>query len=77
MKMKEDFEEWAKGKIAIVNYDKDYANSEASIAWQAWQRAWNIAVRAQRQKDEEEIKALRNKLRSIASLASTKFMGER
>ena len=75
--MKEDFEEWAKGKIAIVNYDKDYANSEASIAWQAWQRAWNIAVRAQRQKDEEEIKALRNKLRSIASLASTKFMGER
>jgi hypothetical protein len=75
--MKEDFEEWAKGKIAIVNYDKDYANAEASIAWQAWQRAWNIAVREQRRKDEVEINALRNKLHSIASLANTKYMGER
>ena len=75
--MKEDFEEWAKDKIAIVNYDKDYANLEAQIAWQAWQRAWNIAVRAQRERDEIEIRSLQNKLRSIVSIASTKFVGDR
>ena len=75
--MKEDFEEWAKGKVALDNYKDDYANLEAQIAWQAWQRAWNIAVRAQRVKDEVEIQALRNKLMSIASLANTKYMGER
>ena len=75
--MKEDFEEWAEGKVAIDHYKGEYANLEAQIAWQAWQRAWNIAVRAQRQKDEVEINALRNKLHSIASLANTKYMGER
>jgi hypothetical protein len=75
--MKEDFEEWAKGKISLVNYDKDYANLEAQIAWQAWQRAWNIAIREQRRKDEEELTALKNKLRAIAGLASTKFLKER
>ena len=75
--MREDFEEWAKGKIPLVNYDKEYATLEAQIAWQAWQRAWNIAVRAQRQKDEEELSALKNKLRSIASLAGTKYIKER
>lgn len=75
--MKEDFEEWAEGKVAIDHYKGEYANLEAQVAWQAWQRAWNIAVRAQRQKDEVEINALRNKLHSIASLANTKYMGER
>ena len=75
--MKEDFEEWAKGKVAVAHYNGEYANLEAQIAWQAWQRAWNIAVRAQREKDEVEIKALQNKLRSIVSIASTKFVGDR
>jgi hypothetical protein len=37
--MKEDFEEWAKGKVALAHYNTDYANLEAQIAWQAWQRA--------------------------------------
>ena len=75
--MREDFEEWAEGKVAVAHYKGEYANLEAQIAWQAWQRAWNIAVRAQRQKDEEEITALKNKLRSIASLAGTKYIKER
>ncbi len=75
--MREDFEEWAKGKIPLDNYDQDCATLETSIAWKAWQRSWHIAVRAQREKDEIEIKALRNKLLSIASLASTKFVGEK
>lgn len=75
--MKEDFEEWAKGKVALDHYNTDYANLEAQIAWKAWQRAWNIAVRAQREKDEVEIKALQNKLRSIVSIATTKFVGDR
>ena len=75
--MKEDFEEWAEGKVAIDHYKGEYANLEAQIAWQAWQRAWNIAVRAQREKDLVEINALRNKIKSIASLANTKYMGER
>lgn len=74
--MKEDFEEWAKGKIPVVNYGEDYATLQGQIAWQAWQRAWNIAIRAQRQKDEAEITALKNKLRSIASLAGTKYIKE-
>jgi hypothetical protein len=75
--MKEDFEQWADGKVAIDHYKGEYANLEAQIAWQAWQRAWNIAVRAQREKDEIEIRSLHNKLRSIVSIASTKFVGER
>lgn len=66
--MKEDFEEWAKGKIALTHYNTDYANLEAQIAWQAWQRAWNIAVRAQRQKDELEINALKHKVNSAMAV---------
>ena len=53
--MREDFEEWAKGKVALVHSDGNYRNLEAQTAWEAWQRAWNIAVREQRRKDEEEI----------------------
>jgi hypothetical protein len=70
--MKEDFEEWAKGKIALAHYNTDYANLEAQIAWQAWQRAWNIAVRAQRQKDEEEINALKHKVNSAMAILGAK-----
>jgi hypothetical protein len=75
--MKEDFEEWAKGKIPLSNYDGEYATLEAQIAWQAWQRAWNIAIREQRRKDDEEITALKNKLKAIAGLTGTKFLKER
>ena len=75
--MKEEFEEWAKGKIALVNYDKDYANLEAQIAWQAWQRSWNIAVREQRRKDEEEIVALKHKITMASNALSTRLSGER
>lgn len=75
--MKEDFEEWAKGKISLAHYEGDYANLEAQIAWQAWQRAWNIAVRAQRQKDEAEIHALKNKIASAKAILTTKMIGAR
>ena len=75
--MREEFEEWAKGKIPLVNYDKDYATLEAQMAWEAWQRAWYIAVREQRRKDDEEITALKNKLRAIAGLTNTKFLKDR
>jgi hypothetical protein len=70
--MKEDFEEWAKGKVALANYNTDYANLEAQIAWQAWQRAWNIAVREQRRKDEEEINALKHKVNSAMAVLGAK-----
>jgi hypothetical protein len=70
--MKEDFEEWAKGKVAVAHYNGEYANLEAQIAWQAWQRAWNIAVRAQRQKDEEEINALKHKVNSAMAILGAK-----
>jgi hypothetical protein len=66
--MKEDFEEWAKGKVALDHYNTDYANLEAQIAWKAWQRAWNIAIRAQRQRDEEEINALRHKINAAMAV---------
>lgn len=70
--MKEDFEEWAKGKVALVHYNTDYANLESQIAWQAWQRAWNIAVREQRRKDEEEINALKHKVNAAMAVLGTK-----
>lgn len=70
--MKEDFEEWAEGKIAVAHYKGDYANLEAQIAWQAWQRAWNIAVREQRRKDEEEINALKHKVNAAMAVLGTK-----
>lgn len=66
--MREEFEEWAKGKIALTYYDTDYANLEAQIAWQAWQRAWNIAVREQRRKDEQEIIALKHKINTAINI---------
>lgn len=75
--MKEDFEEWAKGKISLVHYGTEYANLEAQIAWQAWQRAWNIAIRAQRQKDEAEIHALKNKILIAKAALTTKVVGAR
>lgn len=70
--MKEDFEEWAQGKVAVANYNGEYANLEAQIAWQAWQRAWNIAVREQRRKDEEEINALKHKVNAAMAVLGTK-----
>ncbi len=70
--MKEDFEEWAKGKVALAHYNGDYANLEAQTAWQAWQRAWNIAVREQRRKDEEEINALKHKINAAMAVLGTK-----
>ena len=57
------------------NYDKDYANADAQLAWAAWQRAWNIAVRAQRQKDEAEIRALQNKILIAKAALTTKVVG--
>lgn len=70
--MKEDFEEWAKGKVALDHYNTDYANLEAQIAWKAWQRAWNIAIRAQRQRDEEEINALQHKINAAMAVLGSK-----
>ena len=70
--MKEAFEEWAKGKIALAHYNTEYANLEAQTAWQAWQRAWNIAVREQRRKDEDEINALKHKIKSAMAVLGVK-----
>lgn len=57
--MKQDFEDWAHGKILLAYEGKSYANLTAQIAWSAWQRAWNLAIKKQRQKDEEEIEHLK------------------
>jgi hypothetical protein len=57
--MKKDFEEWAHGKISLAQEGRSYANISAQVAWSAWQRAWNIAIKKQRQKDEEEIEHLK------------------
>jgi len=56
--MKEEFEEWAESKVSLVHHGDSYANSDARLSWLAWQRAWNIAIKKQRQKDEEEIEHL-------------------
>ena len=71
--MREDFEEWAEDKVAVAHYKGEYANLEAQIAWQAWQRAWNIAVREQRRKDEEEINALKHKVNAAMAVLGTKI----
>jgi hypothetical protein len=57
--MKQEFEEWAEGKISLVRHKNSFANTSAQVAWSAWQRAWNIAIKKQRQKDEEEIEHLK------------------
>ena len=57
--MKKDFEEWAHGKISLAHEGRSYANISAQVAWSAWQRAWNLAIKKQRQKDEEEIEHLK------------------
>ena len=75
--MKEDFEDWADGKVSLENYDSKFVNLETQLVWQAWQTAWKIAVREQRRKDDEEITALKNKLKAIAGLTGTKFLKER
>jgi hypothetical protein len=75
--MREDFEEWAKGKIPLDNYDGEYATLEAQIAWEAWKRSWNIAIRAQRQRDEAEIHALKNKILIAKAALTTKVVGAR
>ena len=66
--MKEEFEDWAHGKISLAHEGRSYANLSAQIAWSAWQRAWNIAIKKQRQKDEEEIEHLKLVI-SVASKA--------
>jgi hypothetical protein len=66
--MKKDFEEWAHGKILLAHEGKSYANINAQIAWSAWQRAWNLAIKKQRQKDEEEIEHLKLVI-SVATIA--------
>tara|TARA_R110000822_G_scaffold290039_3_gene412071 strand:- start:1041 stop:1250 length:210 start_codon:yes stop_codon:yes gene_type:complete len=66
--MKQDFEEWAHGKISLAHEGRSYANLSAQIAWSAWQRAWNIAIKKQRQKDAEEIELLNLKI-SVATKA--------
>lgn len=70
--MREDFEHWAEGKIALVHYDGDYANLDAQIAWSAWQRAWTIAVREQRRRDEVELDRLRHKIQSAIAVLEAK-----
>jgi len=70
--MREEFEEWAKGKIALVASHNKYNNLEAQIAWEAWQRAWNIAVREQRRKDEDEINELKHRVNAAMAVLGTK-----
>jgi hypothetical protein len=66
--MKQEFEEWAEGKISLVRHENSFANTSAQVAWSAWQRAWNLAIKKQRQKDEEEIEHLHLVI-SVASKA--------
>jgi len=75
--MKEEFEDWADGKVSLEHYNSNFVNLETQLVWQAWQTAWKIAIREQRRKDDEEVTALKNKLRSIASLAGTRYIKER
>jgi hypothetical protein len=71
--LKEEFEAWAEGKIALAHYKGEYANLEAQLTWSAWQRAWNIAVREQRRKDEEEIIALKHKINMATNILGSKI----
>lgn len=71
--MKEEFEAWAEGKIALAHYKGEYANLDAQLAWGAWQRAWMIAVREQRRKDEEEIIALKHKINAAVNILESKI----
>jgi putative ribosome biogenesis GTPase RsgA len=68
--MKTEFEEWAHGRILLAKRSDDYANQEAQTAWEAWQRAWKIAVQEQRFKDEREIDALKNKVKTALTVLS-------
>jgi len=75
--MKQEFEEWAEGKVSLVPHEHTYINLNAQIAWSAWQRAWNIAIREQRRRDEEEIVALKNKITVATNALTSKVIGER
>ena len=75
--MKQEFEEWAEGKVTLVPHEHTYVNLSAQIAWSAWQRAWNIAIREQRRRDEEEIVALKNKITVATNALTSKVIGER
>jgi hypothetical protein len=75
--MKQEFEEWAEGKVVLVPHEHTYVNLNAQIAWSAWQRAWNIAIREQRRRDEEEIVALKNKITVATNALTSKVIGER
>ena len=75
--MKQEFEEWAEGKVTLVPHEHTYVNLNAQIAWSAWQRAWNIAIREQRRRDEEEIVALKNKITVATNALTSKVIGER
>lgn len=70
--MKEEFEEWSEGKISLVRHEGSYVNLSAQIAWSAWQRAWNIAIREQRRRDELEISALKHKIAVVMNALKAK-----
>lgn len=70
--MKQEFEEWAEGKISLVRHEGSYVNLSAQVAWSAWQRAWNIAIREQRRRDELEISYLKNKISVAIEALTTK-----
>ena len=70
--MKQEFEEWAEGKISLVRHENYYANTSAQVAWSAWQRAWNIGIREQRRRDELEISYLKNKVSLAIDALTTK-----
>ena len=70
--MKEEFEEWSEGKISLVRHEGSYVNLSAQVAWSAWQRAWNIAIREQRRRDELEISYLKNKVSVAIDALTTK-----
>ena len=70
--MKQEFEEWAHGKISLAHEGRSYANTSAQIAWSAWQRAWNIGIREQRRRDELEISALKHKIAVVMNALKAK-----
>ena len=75
--MREEFEEWAHGRIPIAKHGNDYKNLEADTAWAAWQSAWQRAAREQHLRDQEEITALRHKISAASNLLNSKITKER
>ena len=67
--MKEEFKNWVEKKTQIAWHPNgEIANPQGKLLWEAWQRAWCMAVELQHQKDKEKIDKLEVRLRHIKYL---------